>query len=104
MAEFTKGELTQGKSNTLLYINGINFGDVLVGGLPHEKCEANAKELVRRWNAFEEGGIVDELRKACKIGLGKALGISKVAAELGAPITITHQKQIERIEAALAKS
>ncbi|HDY88121.1 MAG TPA: hypothetical protein ENH82_08425 [bacterium] len=28
--------------------------------------EANAKELVRRWNGYEDGGIVDELRKACE--------------------------------------
>ena len=28
--------------------------------------EDDAKELVRRWNAFEEGGIVDELRLACE--------------------------------------
>ena len=28
--------------------------------------QANAKELVRRWNAFEKDGLVDELRKACE--------------------------------------
>ena len=27
---------------------------------------ANAQELVRRWNAFEEDGLVDELRAALK--------------------------------------
>ena len=36
-----------------------------------KEMEANAKELVRRWNAFEEGGIVDELRKACEDALKK---------------------------------
>lgn len=31
--------------------------------LGDEVDEANAKELVRRWNAFEAGGIVDKLTK-----------------------------------------
>ena len=29
-------------------------------------AEANAKELIRRWNAFEKDGLVDELRAALK--------------------------------------
>ena len=69
-----------------------------------EEMQAIAKKLRRRWNAFEEGGMVEELRKACKIGLNKALGISTVALDLGAKITPKHKKDIEIIEAALAKS
>ena len=30
------------------------------------KRKALAKELVRRWNAFEKDGLVDELLDACK--------------------------------------
>jgi len=44
-----------------------------------------------------------DLLTACKIGLKKALGISVVAAELGAQILPKHQKDIEQIEAAIAK-
>ena len=29
-------------------------------------AEANAKELVRRWNAFEKDGLVNELLTVCK--------------------------------------
>lgn len=32
-----------------------------------KKAEANAKELVHRWNAFEKGGIVSKLVDACKL-------------------------------------
>lgn len=68
--EHSKGKLTQGKSNTLLYINGINFGDVLVGGLPHEECEANAAELVHRWNEHDslkaKADSQPALLKACE--------------------------------------
>ena len=37
-----------------------------VTGLSFKQQSANAKELVRRWNAFEKDGLVDELRAALK--------------------------------------
>ncbi len=40
-----------------------NDTDIL-HGYAKDKAEDHAKELVRRWNAFEDGGLVDELRKA----------------------------------------
>lgn len=47
-----------------------HFGIYPEGG---EECiaiiwdnEDTAKYFIRRWNAFEEGGLVDELKKACK--------------------------------------
>lgn len=96
MAEFTKGELKQGKSNTLLYINGVNFGDVLVGGLPHEECEANARELVRRWNSQPD------LYEACKRMLG-AMRCDEL--NCGRVFDDDLRKEVkEKAEAALAKA
>ena len=63
---------------------------------------ANAKELVRRWNAFEDDGLVDELRAACDEG--------KAECELAMTDCRCEHKdiaglllRIERIEAAIAK-
>ena len=104
--ECTKGKLKQGKSNTLLYINSVNFGDVLVGGLPHEECEANAKELVRRWNAFEKDGLVDKLMAAAQMGLNSVRGIKNLNHLM--ECSIKNEKRldihIEQIEAAIAKA
>lgn len=41
--------------------NGIHG---LISGPSDETCRANAAELVRRWNAFEEGGAVRTLVEA----------------------------------------
>lgn len=48
---------------------GINIAlcnDHSLDSLPLETQEANAREFVRRWNAFEEDGLVTELLEACK--------------------------------------
>ena len=50
--------------------------------IDNEIREANAKELVRRWNAFEEGGLVDELRKALE-NLTKQPGCAGCRTEAG---------------------
>lgn len=77
--EHTKGKLDLGNTtsdNIILvggkkreYICSIRVQQTGGGAIAEAmkpKRIANAKELVRRWNAFEEGGIIEELRKACK--------------------------------------
>ena len=106
--EHTKGKLELSSHCTgLAQIGGITrfavFPNMCNTPMQLARRNANAKELVRRWNAFEKDGLVDELKRACELGLTKALGISIAATELGAPITPTHQKHIEIIQAAIAK-
>lgn len=65
MNEYTKGKLE---------LNDIRPWEIWVGADihiadvhgNHETRRANARELVRRWNAFEEGGLVEEAIEACK--------------------------------------
>ncbi len=47
-------------------------------GISDKESTANAKELVRRWNAFEKDGLVDELVRACKMGLNATRGILNI--------------------------
>ena len=67
MSDFTKGEF-QVINDTAIF-RQTTFIAECKGKFEHtylayEVNEANAKELVRRWNAFEEGGIVDGLVEA----------------------------------------
>ena len=39
-------------------------GWATTAGLSQAECEANAAELVRRWNAFEPGGAVERFMEA----------------------------------------
>ncbi len=86
MSECTKGEWTvSGKlpyiiattappyrlSGKTIISRGLETGGQDWPAISNEEREANAKELVLRWNAFEEGGIVEELRKACEKVLSK---------------------------------
>ena len=48
--------------------------------------------------------INKDLLEACEIGLNKAIGISVLAEELGTPITQHHEKEVEKIKAAIAKA
>ncbi len=41
-------------------------GTDILHGYARDKAEEHAKKVIHRWNAFEDGGIVDELRKACE--------------------------------------
>ncbi|KKM25932.1 hypothetical protein LCGC14_1589950 [marine sediment metagenome] len=72
-------------------------------------AEANAKELVRRWNAFEKDGLVDELRKTLTSTLcGEfplLLGLARIEdAATGSSInTINVEGRIQEVEAAIAK-
>ncbi len=60
--EFTKGELNCTKNQSFILCNIVNGKGEVFCNQP--RCKDHAKELVRRWNAFEDGGLVDELRKA----------------------------------------
>ena len=67
---------------------------------------ANAKELVRRWNAFEKDGLVDKLLVACKEAQ-KAIFLlyecnKDVEIALGSAIQL--KKAEKAIEAAIAKA
>ena len=62
-------------------------------------------ELVRRWNAFEKDGIVDELLTAAQMGLNSVRGIKNLNHLM--ECSIKNEKRldihIEQIEAAIAK-
>jgi hypothetical protein len=68
--------------------------------------EANAKELVRRWNAFEEDGLVADLLEACKLGLESMKGLLEIGVKIGASNKNKrlHAKNIKQVEAAIAKA
>ncbi len=85
------------------YSIGIEGGKILFNTAFHKNNIANAKELVRRWNAFEEGGIVNELRMACDEGLHECervkINCTCEHKDLGGLL-----RRIVRIEAAIAKA
>jgi hypothetical protein len=66
-------------------------------------AQANAQELVRRWNAFEDGGLVVKLLAACDEGLHECNRVKMHC-------TCEHKdiagllRRIERIEAAIASA
>ena len=111
MSEFTKGELT--------VIDRNEYGDHYIGNGDTQKhiaivvhdilssvnvAKANAKELVRRWNALEKDGLVDELREACEDSL---VDISEASVKFERGHNKVGQKTLTRvfrkIEAAIAK-
>ena len=59
-------------------------------------------ELVRRWNAFEKDGLVDELRAACDEGLAECERV-KMDCKCKWKNLDSLLGRIERIEAAIAK-
>ena len=62
MSECTKLKIRRNCHSTFFVELEIdNEGAIIVFSGKPEKTETYAKELVRRWNAFEEGGIVSEL-------------------------------------------
>ena len=82
MAEHTKGELTVSKihDDGSVHLNSGKNKDYIcsvqieqIGGgaiasAMEETRMANAKHLLKCWNAFEEGGLVEKLVGACKRG------------------------------------
>jgi len=114
MTEFVKGELkvsTEYGDNCIIVDSKDNeICDVCPNDLEPDKnkiddnqfwfsgvkTKATANELVRRWNAFEEGGLVDELRTACEM----ANEIDSV--DNGALYKEWKKKLLVKLEAALA--
>lgn len=70
-----------------------------------KKEKALAKEFVRRWNAFEKDGLVDELVVACEIGLNAMNALKEMAEKFSAPDKdkAQHNEHIKFVEAAIAK-
>ncbi len=89
MAEHTKGklEISSQYSNPRELWIGANFHIATTHGT---KSQTNANHLVHCWNAFEEGGLVDALLAACKLGL-----------ELAQKLNHPHEYHIEQ---AIAKA
>ena len=70
-----------------------------------KKAETYAKGIVRRYNAFEEGGIVDKLVVACKIGLDAMAAVKEIAEKVGATKDIIRHKELVKfVENAIAKT
>ncbi len=68
MSEFTKGKLKADIESGEIFYNEPEFhgAETRIADIPdiHTKEQkANATELVHRWNAFEDGGIVSELQQ-----------------------------------------
>ena len=110
--EHTKGKIEVSSSNpNYTYVlkdgkaNGL-FAECDAGNYARskEEGEANAKELVRRWNAFEEGGIVEELKIACDVGLDAINALLKMDIKFNTKNKKSLNEIIEFVEAALAKS
>ena len=83
MAEHIKGKLklegkyilapedfhTNGRQRNSVGISSASYSDVIAiihGDLELPIPKAYAEELIRRWNAFEEGGLVEKLVGACE--------------------------------------
>ena len=102
--EHTKGKLEIVIIGKFDYHKLCRIGDTehkdVLEDIPTEQAIVYLKELVRRWNAFEDGGLVDELRKACQEGLAECQRSAHILNidKNGLPERIT------LIEAALAKS
>jgi len=105
MTEYTKGELKE----VIECCNAITIlfkeDDSQVGQVMDEDGNdlnntqiANAKELVRRWNAFEEEGDVSNLLEACKVGLSY---VNAIVCKVPRPISEL-QEDKELIEAVIA--
>ena len=101
IAEIKQSDLTEEKARCSI---GIESGKILF----HTTLEnpvANAKELLRRWNACEKDGIVDELVVAWKIGLDSMQGLLKIADKLKASNKDKkeHNEHIRFVKSVIAK-
>ncbi len=84
MSEYTKGKLEIIQVSISTYQIWAkpkpNHKATLVAGNLNED---DAQELIRRWNAFEDGGIVEKLLFACKFAKAQ---IKKGAQKKALPI------------------
>ena len=106
--ECTKGKLRVSSSFLIVDKEAriiANVEPIGVEGITttYEEGIANAKELVRRWNAFEKNGLVDELRAACDEGLAECERV-KMDCKCKWKNLDSLLGRIERIEAAIAKA
>lgn len=98
MNEHTKGELTfrgkTGEGDALIDIDGEYFARIVFPMKKDKKnVEANAKELVRRWNAFDSTsqskppveGKTDNPDPSPEQVNANLLTVSQIAEELGEP-------------------
>ena len=96
--ECTKGEMKAGRINCGQFPISIDGRHVAMIKFTHlidmKQDEANAKELVRRWNAFEKDGLVDELVEAFK---------ELAATFVGLPEGSIGGQAMKKAEAAIAK-
>ena len=104
----TKGELKLNSHRTgLAQIDGITLFVVLPNNCETteqlSRRKVNAKELIRRWNAFEEGGLVGDLRKAADEGLHECERV-KINCTCGYKDMASLLRRIERIETAIDKT
>ena len=65
MSKYTKGKLSVKKIGSKLFIID-DEGFVITKVRFSKKAEVNATELVRRWNAFEEDGLVGDYVDVCE--------------------------------------
>ena len=98
--EFVKGELeiiiddnTEYSRDKLCRVDDTEHKDIF-RGLPTYQVQAYLKEIVRRWNAFEDNGLVDELVKAFK---------ELAATFVGLPEGSIGWQAMKKAEAAIAK-
>ena len=116
MSEHTKGELRLIRSSKhpgdiFVKIKGTErkFLCKFYGGggteISPSEAEDNVAHFIKCWNAFEEGGIVDELRIACAKGLGALEAVLNFAKNSGMDVKneTVLKADIDSIKAALAK-
>lgn len=113
MNEYTKGFLMQEQAaeNAIDILSKRDGYSVVASIVACDEDElsgtqrANATELVRRWNAFEEGGLVEDLVNECKKAM---LDIAEASIKFERKHHKIGQEWLEqaihRLEAALAKA
>lgn len=79
MSEYTKGKLHRHDSDIHIQQTKpdgsvVEHSCIAIANDVLPNFEANATELVRRWNAFEENGLVADLLEACE----RAMRIKKL--------------------------
>lgn len=111
--EHTKGKIEVSSSNSeSIYVLKDGRADGLFAtcdagdyARSQEEGFANAKELVRRWNAFEEDGLVNDLlakiESVLKAEFPLLLGLAKLQSKAEVEMV---EERIEEMKAAIAKA
>lgn len=111
MSEYTKGELgvSDDYGDSLVIVDNRGEEIATVSAIDAEgnnwvygvKSKANATELVRRWNAFEEGGSHEALLEACERYVRMQ---DKINQEMGRKPTNTMYNMMKAAVAAAKKT